>query len=760
VATAALLVAALGLVGCASSSDHESAPSTSRPTTAATTPATTPASTTTSPLAGLPRTAPGPYDWTRAASPALAVGGGASSTLAAVLPPASLNPWIVAGTRLGADDSSTATVWTSPDGASWQATALTGLQVDSQAGAAASWRRGTVIVGSVGRGTESHASVWIAASPVAPYTQVATGTPSAGGSAMTSVAGGALGLFAAGTENGHVALWYSSNGGRWTELTAAERVIGDANDPHIETLLAGLEGNVYAAGWERSGSSIVAAMWSSSDGINWHPVQSAQTAFAGPGDHLITGLASLGTGPGSGLVAVGGSRTGTSWSPASWISPNGASWSEPSVSFVRGARSQMEGAEGVVRGLSAVETGVHTAALTAVGGGPTAQRLWTSTDGLHWAEVALPATAANAADWHASLVAVSGGTSLVADADPGQPYLLVRHPSGWLEPSRDPAVFGPVQAVARPTGLASSSTGLLLAVEVERAPQAIGPTSSSVEFLSSVDGTTWLPLPTGRAFDGSRVTGLGAVPAGFVAVGWTQVGARRQAAIWASPDGRSWGHSLPLDLRPITSSDQATGVCFNGSLVMVVGSVSQATGTAARAWVSRDVRQWTLAAIVPQAAPGVSSAMAGCAATPTGGSGPDRVNAFGVMSVRGSGAGPAYWSADHATVWTRATSSPFGPGLPFPARDVARSGTLLLSAASGPDTDGLPPGLGVSAEGTSALWRSADSGGSWQRLDTPGPPWSGAAPAQFDRVAWSGPTPVVAGAVDGRLAVWTGIFNG
>jgi hypothetical protein len=91
--------------------------------------------------------------------------------------------------------------------------------------------------------------------------------------------------------------------------------------------------------------------------------------------------------------------------------------------------------------------------------------------------------------------------------------------------------------------------------------------------------------------------------------------------------------------------------------------------------------------------------------------------------------------------------------------DVARSGTLLLATTGGPDDEDLPPGLTPTGSGTPGMWRSADSGANWQRLDTPGLPWLGAESPLIDRVAWFGPTPVVAGAVDGRLAVWTGIFN-
>jgi hypothetical protein len=753
-ATIAILATALGLASCGSSSGHQAAPSTASPPTSSP-PTSGPSSTTTAP-AGTTQSAPGPYDWTRAASPALAIGGGASSSLAAIVAPAGGSPWIVAGTRLGADGSSTATVWSSATGASWRATALTGPQVDSQTGAATSWRQGTVVVGSVGRGADSQAAVWMASAPGAAFVQVPIAGPSTPGSAMSSVSGGALGLFAAGSANGHVALWYSSNGQRWTELTAAERVIGNADGPHIQILLAGREGNVYAAGWERSGSSIVAAMWSSSDGINWYSIQSARPAFAGPGDHVITGLAAFGTG----LVAVGGTRTSIGWVPTSWISPNGASWSQPSVNFGLSARPQADAALGMARGLFAVATGEHSAVLAAVGGGLTAQRLWTSVDGLHWSELSFPPAAADTAGWQASLVAVAGPTLMVADADPGQPHLLVRRTTGWLEPSSNPAVFGPVQTVARPAGLTASATGILLAVEVTRPTQALGSSSSSVEFLNSIDGTTWTPIATGDTFAGGRIEGLGTVPGGFVAVGWTQIGTLRRASAWISADGRSWSPSAPLDLLPLAASDQASGVCVDGSLIAVVGQVEGATGTAARAWVSRDGRQWTVVTIGPRAIPGTSTSMMGCNANPSPVSGSERVDAFGFISAHGSTPSSAFWSAEHATVWTQDTTSPFGPGFPFPAVDLARAGTQGLAATAQTAGAGLMAGPLAAGADTSGLWRTANTGAGWQRLDTPGSPWLGAGAPRFEDVGWFGPTPVVAGVVDGRLAVWTGASNG
>jgi hypothetical protein len=658
---------------------------------------------------------------------------------------------MVAGTRLASDGSSTATVWTSPDGSAWRSTALTGPQVDSESSAAIDWRNATIVVGSVGRGTDRRAAAWIAPTPGAAFVQIAGGGLGLSGSAMTSVSGGPLGLFAAGTVDGRVAMWYSTNGQRWTRLAGAEHVIDAANDPHVTTLASGMEGGIFAAGWERSGASTVAAVWSSGDGINWRPV-SAPAAFAGVGDHVITALAPFGTG----LVAVGGSRAGTRWTPASWISPNGDSWSEPSTHFALGARSQPDSSDAIVRDLSAVATGLHSATLTAVGGGPTAQRVWVSTDGLHWVESSLPARAAASTGWEASRVAVAGSTLAIADAEAGQPHLLVRRPTGWLEPSSRPATFGAVQAVARPVGLVSSTAGLLLAVQINHSLQVLGPGSSSVAFFGSADGTTWTPMAATGSFADSEIEAVTAQPAGFVAVGWRQVGDYRRATVWTSGDGRSWSLGAPLDSPPVVTSDVATGVCIDGTVIAVVGQASRTTGGAApRAWVSGDGVHWTLATVGPPALAGTSITMAGCAAIPTGPAGAYRMEAFGAVSGSGSSPAPAYWTGVGTTVWTRQTIDPFGSSFPFPVLDLSRRSTLWLAAIGNPDAAVLPGGNG--SGGPSTLWRSVDSGASWQRLDTSGAPWVGAEPVQIGRVAWLASSPVVAGVIDGRLAVWTGI---
>ena len=476
---------------------------TAPPVTTTTAAATTPPGTQPRPT-GSSTSDQGPYRWSRSTSPALMIGGGASSTLSAVVAASGRAPWTIAGTRLAANGRSTATAWTSPNGTSWPAEPLTSAPVDSQADAATAWHHGTVIVGSVGPATNRHAAVWISPTAGAPFVRANSPALVTDDSAMTLVTSGPLGLIGAGTAAGHIAMWYSADGRHWTRLSRAEQLIGGADDSHIDTLLATTNEGVFAAGWDHSGSSIEAALWSSGDGIHWRRVDSARPAFGGPGDHIITGMAQLQSEPsvsGTALVAVGATWTGSRWAPASWISPNGVSWSRPSTAFALGARPQPNATDAMVRAIAAIpSTGLSTT-VVAVGGGPTAQRLWKSSDGLHWTEQPLPAASAASEQWQASLLAVAGSTTIIADADPGQPHVLVdRAPTGWLQPSADPRVFGAVASVARPTGLVSTAAGVTMAVETDDPGQLVGSGTWSTKLLTSADGTTWTPIGTGEVF--------------------------------------------------------------------------------------------------------------------------------------------------------------------------------------------------------------------------------------------------------------------
>src|SRR5262249_22189271 len=112
----------------------------------------------------------------------------------------------------------------------------------------------------------------------APPGRVSAGAaPEAGGASMDTVAGGALGVFATGSADGKLAMWYSTDGQHWPRLSRAEKVIGGADDAHITTLLVTPRG-IDAAGSVRDGPHTDAALWTSGDGIDWRQVRTATTA--------------------------------------------------------------------------------------------------------------------------------------------------------------------------------------------------------------------------------------------------------------------------------------------------------------------------------------------------------------------------------------------------------------------------------------------------------------------------------------------------
>ena len=67
------------------------------------------------------------------------------------------------------------------------------------------------------------------------------------------------------------------------------------------------------------------------------------------------------------------------------------------------------------------------------------------------------------------------------------------------------------------------------------------------------------------------------------------------------------------------------------------------------------------------------------------------------------------------------------------------------------------------ASGTAAtvagLWASDDAGNTWLALDTTVPPFTGSYFAQADQAVYLGQQPLVAGTVDGQLAVWVGALQ-
>jgi hypothetical protein len=140
--------------------------------------------------------------------------------------------------------------------------------------------------------------------------------------------------------------------------------------------------------------------------------------------------------------------------------------------------------------------------------------------------------------------------------------------------------------------------------------------------------------------------------------------------------------------------------------------------------------------------------MDGCVATAAG------LDAYGLATATGQlRAGPAYWTATSPAVWSPQTASPIG-GNPTPIDDVA--------GPTGPSTPGwlaVGGGQPYPLSVPPVLAQSTNNGSSWQDLPTDGSPWQGAAQGRVEAAVWLAGVPVVAGSVDGRLAIWVGTPN-
>jgi hypothetical protein len=112
---------------------------------------------------------------------------------------------------------------------------------------------------------------------------------------------------------------------------------------------------------------------------------------------------------------------------------------------------------------------------------------------------------------------------------------------------------------------------------------------------ASPDGRTWERLPMPKAFTAGSVATIAGGGAGFIALGTKSDGTTQ--AIWTSPDGRAWtSRKLPTVSSGTLALDGATS--FDGGFIMV-GSVLGEEGCGGAAhikaavWFSADGAAWT-----------------------------------------------------------------------------------------------------------------------------------------------------------------------
>jgi len=662
--------------------------------------------------------APAPsYDWLRSDSAALGLGGGTTSTLSDILAPGvPTGGWLIVGTRTAADGTTTATVWTSGNATQWQATSLPGA--DGQAFAAARWGTHTIVVGSLGTGTDQHAAVWISPGKDQPFTAVpdqatfagrASETGATGATRMTMVGAATDGVYAVGAADGGTAVWYSTNGTTWQQEPSAERLLNGVNATVTSLSVSG--GGATLTGDITHGTERVGALWSSSDGISWQQ-HSTYQPFDGPGDDVLNDRLSL---YGSVLV-VGAVRDGPDWQPATWLSPNGEMWGEPNEALPATAAPGGE----VIR--AAALGGGH---IVAVGGSATTQELWMAGIGARlWREVALPAPIGTAGNWSADLVATNGPKTIIIDSQPGQPHVLVGAGGHWTDVTKQPGPFGRPRTIVTPVGLAHAGHRLVLLADVDRPAAAIGGAShfGAVALGSTDGGRTWRRLSDGPGWADVRLQGLTSVKGHLVAVGdqLSPSGASDGVGMWTSANGSRWsqfgsGTGAGLDAAAVAAVDgRAVAVgsasLGSGSGSGVFGSAGSGSGgsdssdlggagsggvTGAAGWTAAS--GWSDAQPLGGPAAGASRAVGACA---------DGTRAVAVGQATRDSRPPTAVPAGSASTGSSTSSSSTIKG------KGGRAGTSTTTTTE-PKTGSEAGPIGQSDQGTLAVAWSSRDGNDW-----------------------------------------------
>ncbi len=286
--------------------------------------------------------------------------------------------FIAVGQSSEPDSSENAAVWRSNDGYEWTPTGVAGL---AETGHQAMY--GITFLGeqaiAVGRHDDEDgavAAVW-RSTDGSSWERVlhddAVFGPG-GHQWMWSVTAAGPGVVAVGHQGSFddrdVAIWYSTDGQTWHVSPSEEDLAVPGHQVMIAT--AATEGVVVAAGYDARSGDRDAAIWISTDGVDWQQVESSD--LVAPGDQQIMGITATSTG----FVAVGYDGASGDWDAAVWTSPDGLNWS-------RMNRHEALGGDGdqIMNAIAETSDGfVAVGSITRDGLEQPA--VWTTDDGVAW----------------------------------------------------------------------------------------------------------------------------------------------------------------------------------------------------------------------------------------------------------------------------------------------------------------------------------------------------------------------------------------
>lgn len=309
--------------------------------------------------------------------------------------------------------------------------------------------------------------------------------------------------------------------------------------------------------------------------------------------------------PGGGpLVAVGVDRRASPSTAAVFTSTDGVDYQRVDPAAVHAgtatlsAETAMRDVVATPTGLVAVgfdfsPTGADVPASTDANGaevGATRSAVWRSTDARTWDRVGAGPDAALASSLMTHVIEIPGGLLALGQEPQTGAGIAWTSPDGttW---QRIPAASGLTGAgkVAFQTA-AVTPQGILVAGSVR-----VGETRSAAMWRST-DALTWLPVesPSFTASPAQEIAAVVAFRGGLVAGGAATEEGTDAAAVWTSPDGSAWTR-VPHDEATFggAGGDAITLVLVVGDGVLALGRSSPGRlDPDAAVWTSTDARNW------------------------------------------------------------------------------------------------------------------------------------------------------------------------
>ncbi len=245
------------------------------------------------------------------------------------------------------------------------------------------------------------------------------------------------------------------------------------------------------------------------------------------------------------------------------------------------------------------------------------------------------------------------------------------------------------QDAAGITGPVARNGRVYVALGAEGGGTYYGEQSNGAAWVSS-DLRSWTKAPMQQALGGAEFNDVAAGPVGFIAIGFDQGG----QSVWASKDGLRWSVLTDPRAFPPASSHPGRIVRTRGGL-LIVGALNEQ----AAVWTSPDGRSWTVHSPIPGASivifDGLAVGNAGYVTLGTAAGGP------GIEVAPGDFRLPVVpFVSDDGLVWRAGPSSPalFGAAIsslvPAPGGFVATGtvGTTVGLWTSGDGLDWVPVG--------------------------------------------------------------------